>query len=74
MFGLVIDAGIGVVVVAAGVVTYRLWKAKKAVTGAAVVSGTETLIKDTAAVVSPAIQAAIEKAVAAAVAKALTKA
>ena len=71
MFGLLIDAGIGVVVVAAGIVAYRLWKAKKAITGAAVVAGTETLIASTAASVTPAIQAAIEKAVAAAVAKAL---
>lgn len=71
MFGLMMDAAIGVVVVAAGVVAYRLWKAGKAITGASVVAGTETLISSTAAEVSPAIQAAIEKAVAAAVAKAI---
>ncbi|MDE1830302.1 MAG: hypothetical protein KGI25_08265 [Thaumarchaeota archaeon] len=71
MLGLVVDAVIGVVVVAAGIVAFRLWKAGKAVTGAAVVAGTETLVKDTAAEITPAIQAAIEKAVADAVAKAI---
>lgn len=71
MFGLLIDTGIGVAVVAAGVVTFRLWKAKKTITGAAVVAGTEALIKSTAAEVSPAVEALIAKLVAEAVAKAL---
>ena len=67
------NLGITALVVVAGVVAYKLWKSGQAVTGASVVSGTETLIEDTATEVTPAIEAAIEKAVAEAVAKALAK-
>lgn len=70
MFSL-IHLALTAVLVAAGVVAFRLWKNHQAVTGAAVVAGTETLIKDAAAQVSPAVEALIAKLVAEAVAKAL---
>lgn len=72
MLGLIGDIVIGVAVVAAGLVTFRLWKAHKAITAGTVLAGTEDLVKITAAEVSPAIRALIASLVATEVAKALT--
>lgn len=54
-------------VVLAGIVAYKLWKAHKAVTGAAVVAGVKT---EVAAVVS-AVETKVETAVASDVTKSL---
>lgn len=50
-------------VVAAAVAAYKLWKAHKAVTGAAVVAGVKSEVADAVAAVKPAVVDAVEKAV-----------
>jgi hypothetical protein len=49
------------VLVVAGVVAYKLWKAKKAVTGAAVVAGVETAVKTEVAAVETTVATDVAK-------------
>ena len=50
-------------VIVAGISAYKLWKAKKAVTGASVLAEAQAEVKDAVAAVKPAVVAAVEKVV-----------
>lgn len=50
-------------VIAAAIAAYRLWKNKKAVTGAAVLAGVKSEVTDAVAAAKPAVEAAVEKVV-----------
>lgn len=54
---------VGVVVVAAAVAAYKLWKAGKAVTGKSVLATVESDAKAAVAAAKPAVEAVVEKVV-----------